>query len=126
MALAAALSILSLQGGVAAELLMFTRPGCPWCARFEKEIAPVYPLTAEGRLAPLRRIEVEAGGVDDAQLASPVIAVPTFVLVAEGREIGRITGYQNDGTFWGLFGKLLAGMSGGTHLTEQSTASDRQ
>ncbi|MBA4335306.1 MAG: transcriptional regulator, partial [Methylobacterium sp.] len=40
----------------AAELVMFTRDGCPWCARFEREVAPAYHLTEEGRLAPLRRV----------------------------------------------------------------------
>jgi len=92
----------------AAELVMFTRDGCPWCARFEREVAPAYHLTEEGRLAPLRRVELRPGGSTLAGLAAPVIAAPTFVLFEDGRETGRITGYQGDNAFWGLLGKMLA------------------
>jgi hypothetical protein len=100
---------------MAAELVMFTRQGCPWCARFEREVAPAYHLTEEGRLAPLRRVELVAGGATLAGLAKPVIAAPTFVLFADGRETGRITGYQGDDAFWGLLGKMLADMPGPIH-----------
>ncbi len=93
----------------AAELVMFTRDGCPWCARFEREVGPIYPRTAEGRLAPLRRVEVVAGGTSLPGLREPVVAAPSFVLFDGGREIGRITGYQGDDAFWGLLGKMLAG-----------------
>lgn len=93
----------------AAELVMFTRDGCPWCERFEREVGPIYPRTAEGRLAPLRRVEVIAGGTSLPGLREPVVAAPSFVLFDGGREIGRITGYQGDDAFWGLLGKMLAG-----------------
>jgi thioredoxin-related protein len=99
----------------AAELVMFTRDGCPWCARFEREVAPAYHLTNEGKQAPLRRVELRAGGSNLAGLAAPVIAAPTFVLFDEGRETGRITGYQGDDAFWGLLGKMLADMPGPIH-----------
>jgi thioredoxin-related protein len=100
---------------LAAELLMFTRDGCPWCARFEREVAPAYHLTEEGQRAPLRRIELKAGGSNLAGLAAPVIAAPTFVLFKDGRETGRITGYQGDDAFWGLLGKMLADMPSPIH-----------
>lgn len=94
----------------AAELVMYRRDGCPFCLRFEREVAPAYGKTQEGRRAPLRRVNVSTGGVRDASLKEPVIAAPTFVLVDKGQEIGRITGYLNDDMFWGLLGSLLAGM----------------
>jgi hypothetical protein len=92
----------------AAELVMYTRNGCPFCVRFEREVAPVYSKTLEGKAAPLRRIELPAGGVRGDGLREPVIATPTFVLVERGREVGRITGYLNDDMFWGLLGRLVA------------------
>lgn len=91
----------------AAELVMFERAGCPWCARWNREIAPIYPKTAEGRLAPLRRIDIDAGRPDLA-LATPVRFTPTFVLVDKGREVGRITGYMNEDSFWALLTDMLA------------------
>jgi hypothetical protein len=92
----------------AAELIMYTRTGCPFCVRFEREIAPAYAKTPEGKVAPLRRIELPAGGVRGGELREPVIATPTFVLLDDGREVGRITGYLNDDMFWGLLGRLVA------------------
>lgn len=56
---------------------MFTRDGCPWCARFEREVGPIYPKTPEGRLAPLQRVEVKPGGTVMPGLNEPVIAAPT-------------------------------------------------
>lgn len=93
---------------LAAELVMYTRNGCPFCVRFEREVAPVYARTREGRAAPLRRIELPAGGVRGEGLLEPVIATPTFVLMEDGQEVGRITGYLNDDMFWGLLGRLVA------------------
>lgn len=99
----------------AAELVMFERPGCGWCQRFDREVAPVYGKTEEGQRAPLRRMEVASGlrAIGNARagtgfdLVTPVRFTPTFVLVDEGREIGRITGYMSDETFWGLLDALM-------------------
>lgn len=91
----------------AAELLMFERVGCPWCARWMREVAPAYPNSEEGRIAPLRRIDLDRGQPADVSLALPVRFTPTFVLVHEGREIGRIVGYMDAATFWGLYTRMI-------------------
>lgn len=90
----------------AAELLMVERLGCTWCQRWLEEVGPIYPKTDEGRAVPLRRAMIDAlpAGVT---LAAPVVFTPTFILVADGRERGRITGYADDAMFWGLLGALL-------------------
>jgi thioredoxin-related protein len=92
----------------ASELLMFERDGCVWCARWNREIAPVYDKTDEARLLPLRRIDMDRDKSPGVTLASPVRFTPTFLIVDNGREIGRITGYMNDETFWSLLGKYAA------------------
>lgn len=104
-------ALLVVAPAVAADLVMYTRTGCPFCVRFEREVAPVYDKTPEGRLAPLQRITLPAGGVSGAGLREPVFATPTFVLMQDGREAGRITGYLNDDMFWGLLGRLIAGLA---------------
>lgn len=109
-AAAVLLCLLSAAPAFAAELVMYRRDGCPFCLRFEREVAPVYAKTREGKLAPLRRVEVMPGGIYDESLKQPVMAAPTFVLVDKGREVGRITGYLNDDVFWGLLGSLVTGM----------------
>lgn len=97
-----------LSGGLhAAELIMFEHAGCPWCQLWHREIGPVYPKTDEGKQAPLRRITLAPAMKLDFTLLEPVVATPTFVLVENGREIGRLTGYRDDDSFWGLLGVLL-------------------
>lgn len=85
---------------------MFERKGCAYCARWDREIGAAYGLTEEGRQAPLRKINLEDGQPGLA-LDSPVRFSPTFVLMKDGREVGRITGYMNDAMFWGLFSKMV-------------------
>lgn len=103
----ALLSLVWLSAGPvkSAELVMFERDGCVWCLRWNREIGAVYDRTDEGRRLPLRR--VNAGRPPGFALAGPVIYAPTFVVVDNGREIGRITGYAGQDSFWGLLGKLI-------------------
>ncbi|MEP9355455.1 thioredoxin family protein [Xanthobacter sp. KR7-65] len=95
----------------ARELLMFERKGCAYCMKFDHDVAPIYEKTDEGRRAPLRRVDLSQGAPGDVTLATPVRFTPTFVLVDEGREVGRITGYASDEAFWGLLGSLTSAMA---------------
>lgn len=89
------------------ELLMFEEPGCPWCRRWHAEVGPGYPHTPEGKQAPLRTLELHARLPAGIVLAAPVRFSPTFVLVSDGREIGRINGYPGADFFWPMLGDLL-------------------
>jgi hypothetical protein len=95
----------------ALELLMFERSGCVWCQRWDKEVSPGYIASLEGRRAPLRRVSLDRGAAGlepgDKVLVPPVFYTPTFVLMENGRELGRITGYTDNATFWGLLEKIL-------------------
>lgn len=90
----------------ALELVMFSRPGCPYCVKWDREVAPIYVISEEGKRAPLVRRDISAR-TPALKLMEPVIYTPTFVLVDQGAEIGRITGFINDDMFWGTLGKLL-------------------
>ena len=90
----------------ASELVMFERDGCVWCQRWDRDVGSIYDKTAEAKLLPLRRINAESPAARGITLASPVHYTPTFVVVDNGREIGRITGYVNDDAFWGLLAAL--------------------
>ncbi|CAN1494786.1 hypothetical protein MCEMSEM23_00305 [Rhabdaerophilaceae bacterium] len=92
----------------AAELVMFERNGCPWCQRWDVEVGAVYPKTPEGQRVPLRRVSLDQRSSEAASLSPPVFYSPTFVLMDQGREVGRITGYVGDDMFWGLFNAMLA------------------
>src|SRR5690242_5575179 len=79
----------------ASELVMFEQGGCVWCAKWNREVAPVYEKTDEARLLPLRRIDIGDQNHAGFTLKERVLYTPTFVVVDNGREIGRITGYSN-------------------------------
>jgi thioredoxin-related protein len=91
----------------AAQLLIFERPGCPYCAAFDREVAPIYPLTAEGKTVPARRVDITKAIPADLAFVKVERLTPVFVLIDNGREIGRFRGYSGDDQFWGLFGVLL-------------------
>jgi hypothetical protein len=40
------------------QLLMFEEPGCVWCARWNEDVGGEYPITPEGQLAPLSRLQL--------------------------------------------------------------------
>lgn len=113
----------------AAELVVFEQAGCPWCERFERDIAPAYEKSEEGRRAPLRRIDIGKPIPPDIAFIQVERLTPLFVLVDKGREIGRIRGYPGEESFWMqlsvLFQKLDAAGTGGerTQIPEKTMRS---
>ena len=91
----------------ALELIMFETKGCIWCKKWHENIGPIYSRTEEGKIAPLRQIEMIEDFQDQLNLNAPVTISPTFVLVAEKNEVGRIIGYPGDEFFWFLLSELL-------------------
>ena len=102
----------------AAELHMFESPGCAWCKRWHAEVGPGYPKSSEGLRAPLQLRDVARSSGAGILLAQPITVSPTFVLVENGREIGRIVGYPGAGFFWGLLVQLVAKMDRATALPQ--------
>ena len=90
------------------QLLMFEQPGCIYCARWNEEIAPQYPLSEEGKAAPLRRLQLRDPLPEGLSVVSPPVFTPTFVLVEDGAETGRIEGYPGADFFWPLLAGLIA------------------
>jgi thioredoxin-related protein len=92
----------------AAQLVVFGSKRCPYCLAWEREIGRIYPRTEEAWLAPLRRVDVEGRLPADLTQLRDVQVSPTFVLVDEGYEVGRIVGYDGPSTFWPQLRRLLA------------------
>lgn len=83
-------------------LLMAEEHGCFWCERWNEEIAHIYPKTPEGRTAPLVRYDLHGDVPNDVIFTTRVTYTPTFILVKNGQEVGRIEGYPGEDFFWGL------------------------
>lgn len=91
-----------------ATLWMFISPDCAACAQFEREVGRLYAQTPEAQQAPLRRQPLAAPRPVELRGAEAVHGTPTFVLMKDGREHGRITGYSSDELFWMRLTALLA------------------
>lgn len=99
---------LFLAGPAAADtyLLMAEEDGCYWCGRWDEEISAIYPKTAEGKLAPLKRYDLH-GEEPDVEFTRNVHYTPTFILVNDGKEVGRLEGYPGEDFFWGLLDAMI-------------------
>ena len=85
-------------------LVMIEEHGCGYCARWFQEVGPGYRLSDEGRRAPLLRIDRFS---KDAERFTRVVYTPTFILLRDGEEAGRILGYPGADFFWSLLADLL-------------------
>ncbi len=105
---------LGLAGAIAAaplaaetRLMMVEQPGCIWCARWQEEVGPVYPLTEEGKRAPILVQQLRDDLPEGVTVDRPFTFTPTFVLLVDGVEQARIEGYPGEDFFWGLLGRML-------------------
>lgn len=90
------------------QLVMIEQPGCLYCAKWDADIGTEYPITAEGLAAPLRRIQLRAPMPPDLVDIRGATFTPTFVLVVDGQDMGRIEGYPGEDFFWPLLDDLIA------------------
>lgn len=100
-------SVETLNKADAASLIMVEQQYCEYCESWNADIGVIYNKTAEGKRVPLRRIDIHEPLPDDLNFLTGLIFTPTFVLVNEGKEVGRIQGYASESFFWGLLQKLL-------------------
>ena len=84
----------------AAELVYFNSPACAVCERWDQEVGVIYDKTDEARRLPLRPLSIHDKKPADLAHIKGVAFTPTFVVVEEGREVGRIVGYISDYFFW--------------------------
>ena len=91
----------------AAELVMFESDSCEWCEIWNKQIGLVYAKTSEGKFAPLRRVDISDDLPADLKKLKSARFTPTFVVIDQGREVGRILGYPGEAHFWALLEELV-------------------
>ena len=122
LALALSFGVFQAKAVSAAELLMIEQAGCHWCAAWNRDVGVVYDKTAEGKRAPLRRIDLKDDIPDDLAAIRIERFTPSFILVDDGREIGRIRGYPGEDFFWGLLGQMIEKLPGKTSDQENTSS----
>lgn len=89
-------------------LVMVDRARCVYCLAWKRQVMPGYAASPEGRAAPLAIIAMEGPWPDGLVLASRPFVTPTFILIRDGIEEGRIEGYADPAAFWPMLRALLA------------------
>ena len=104
----AALDASAPTSSVGLEFLVLEVKSCHVCELVRAHILPPYERSATAREAPMRFVDLNA--VDEAQLGltAPVTTVPTIVLMREGQEVARLTGYTGPQIFFQAVPEMLA------------------
>ncbi|WP_455372540.1 transcriptional regulator [Limibacillus halophilus] len=110
--LAGGLLLGALPARAGMELVMVEEAGCSWCRLWHEEIGPIYPKTSESEAAPLRLVDIHSDWPADLPKVKPVHFTPTFILVKDGEEVGRILGYPGEDFFWALLAEMIKKQSG--------------
>lgn len=86
------------------KLLMVEEAGCGFCVRWMAEVGPGYRASSEGRSAPL---VVRDRSDPDVKRFGRIVYTPTFILLRDGVERGRILGYPGADFFWSMISDML-------------------
>lgn len=95
------------QSAAPVRLIMVEQHGCSYCALWNEKIAPIYPKTTAGEIAPLERVDIADVNDINVEKLRPVGFTPSFMLVQGTTEIARIDGYPGEDFFWGLLEMYL-------------------
>lgn len=92
---------------ITAELLVFERKGCAYCFIFRRDVVPGYRQSPRARDIPMRFIDTETADLTRMHLRAPLTMLPTVVLMRNGREVGRISGYMGPEPFYHMVSRLM-------------------
>lgn len=90
------------------QLVVMEAPGCIYCTIFRRDVLPSYEVSERGKEMPVRFVDVndvEQAGIG---LQSPIDILPTFVVIKDNREVGRIPGYMGPEDFFHSINYLLS------------------
>lgn len=89
------------------ELVVFEANGCTYCEVFRQNVVPFYRVTEKSRVAPLRFVNLSRADESKLRLNAPITMVPTVVLLENGQELGRVTGYTGPESFLDLVSAMM-------------------
>lgn len=108
--LLASMTLLGASSAAEAEmrLYMFEIADCAACDRFHSEALQDYWSSETSRALPLTIVDLNALGTAAQPLRYPIAVVPTFVVMHNGREIARLSGYPGQQAFEAGIAAVLA------------------
>jgi thioredoxin-related protein len=90
------------------QLVVMEADGCIYCGLFRRDVLPSYEASDSGKDMPIRFVDVNDVDKTGIEFESPVDILPTFVIVKDNREIGRIPGYMGPEDFFHSISYLLS------------------
>jgi thioredoxin-related protein len=90
------------------QLVVMEADGCIYCNIFRRDVLPSYEASERGKDLPVRFIDVNDVETARIELQSPIDILPTFVVIKDNREIGRIPGYVGPEDFFHSINYLLS------------------
>ena len=105
-----------------AELLYFFSELCEYCELWDEEVGTSYGLTQEAKILPLRPVDLDKDLPADLAHIDNVVYTPTFIVYRDGKEVGRLVGYNGPDFFWGYLSPLLKKVQGIAASAQASTA----
>lgn len=103
----AASDLLSAARGRTVELLVFEHRDCVYCRVFRADTLPRYRESENAAKAPIRFVSIEHADTTTLKLNGAIQMVPTFVLMQDGQEVGRIAGYWAPDNFFKMLSNLM-------------------
>ncbi len=89
------------------ELLVIEVAGCTVCDLVRIHIQPAYESSPRSRQVPLRYVDITSRDEMAMGLNERVATVPTIVLMRDGREVDRISGYLGPEHFFVALGEMM-------------------
>jgi thioredoxin-related protein len=89
------------------ELLVFEVEGCAYCDVLRRDVLPRYKAAPASARAPMRFVDINQVDTDKLALSSPLRMVPTIVLMRDGREVERVSGYVGPEMFFKMINHML-------------------
>ncbi len=89
------------------ELVVLEVPNCIYCNIFRRDVLPGYQKSKRGSELPIRFVDLNDPAAEKLKLSAAVTIVPTIVLMRQGEETGRISGYTGPEAFFHSVARLL-------------------
>lgn len=90
------------------QLVVMEAPGCIYCTIFRRDVLPAYEVSERGKEMPVRFLDVNDVEQSGIGLDAPIDILPTFVVIKDNHEVGRIPGYMGPENFFHSINYLLS------------------
>ena len=81
-------------------LIMVTSDHCLYCQAWELDVGAVYDKSPYAPKLPLTRVNIGSKMPRGVIFQRPVVGTPTFLIIHNGQEIDRQSGYNDKKMFW--------------------------